>query len=87
MVQDVLFVMQGKVLTAFPQDGHSLFPSMKTVPNEVCDFAPFANNTDAAILQFLELYFPLRIDHYATITDSGGPGLHRGGNGVRIGAF
>lgn len=48
-------------------DGHSLFPSMKTVPNE-----------------FLELYFPLRIEHYATITDSGGAGLHRGGNGVRI---
>ncbi|KAJ7487787.1 Hydantoinase/oxoprolinase-domain-containing protein [Mycena latifolia] len=48
-------------------DGHSLFPSMKTVPNE-----------------FLELYFPLRIDHYTTITDSGGAGLHRGGNGVRI---
>ncbi|KAJ7755337.1 Hydantoinase/oxoprolinase-domain-containing protein [Mycena maculata] len=48
-------------------DGHSLFPSMKTVPNE-----------------FLELYFPLRIEHYATIADSGGAGLHRGGNGVRI---
>ncbi|KAJ6631083.1 Hydantoinase/oxoprolinase-domain-containing protein [Mycena sp. CBHHK59/15] len=48
-------------------DGHSLFPSMKTVPNE-----------------FLELYFPLRIEHYATIPDSGGAGLHRGGNGVRI---
>ncbi|KAF7350406.1 hypothetical protein MVEN_01345400 [Mycena venus] len=48
-------------------DGHSMFPSMKTVPNE-----------------FLELYFPLRIEHYATIPDSGGAGVHRGGNGVRI---
>ncbi|KAF7349308.1 hypothetical protein MSAN_01720300 [Mycena sanguinolenta] len=48
-------------------DGHSMFPSMKTVPNE-----------------FLELYFPLRIEHYSTIPDSGGAGLHRGGNGVRI---
>ncbi|KIJ53509.1 hypothetical protein M422DRAFT_241749 [Sphaerobolus stellatus SS14] len=48
-------------------DGHSLFPSMKTVPNE-----------------FLELYYPLRIEHYSTIPSSGGAGLHRGGNGVRI---
>ncbi|KAJ7336259.1 Hydantoinase/oxoprolinase-domain-containing protein [Mycena albidolilacea] len=48
-------------------DGHSMFPSMKTVPNE-----------------YLELYFPLRVEHYATIPDSGGAGLHRGGNGVRI---
>ncbi|KAK7046636.1 Hydantoinase/oxoprolinase-domain-containing protein [Favolaschia claudopus] len=48
-------------------DGHSMFPSMKTVPNEI-----------------LELYFPLRIEHYSTIPDSGGAGLHRGGNGIRI---
>ncbi|KAF7323952.1 hypothetical protein MKEN_00616700 [Mycena kentingensis (nom. inval.)] len=48
-------------------DGHSLFPSMKTVPNE-----------------FLELYFPLRIDKYETIIDSGGAGFYRGGNGVQI---
>ncbi|CAK5272605.1 unnamed protein product [Mycena citricolor] len=48
-------------------DGHSLFPSMKTVPNE-----------------YLELYYPLLVDRYALIPDSGGAGLHRGGNGVRI---
>lgn len=34
--------------------------------------------------EFLEAYFPLRIERYETIADSGGPGLHRGGNGVRI---
>ncbi len=34
--------------------------------------------------EFLESYFPLRIDAYETIADSGGPGLHRGGNGIRI---
>ncbi len=33
--------------------------------------------------EFLESYFPLRIVEYASIADSGGPGLHRGGNGVR----
>tara|TARA_Y100001970_G_scaffold294368_1_gene451826 strand:- start:7315 stop:9237 length:1923 start_codon:yes stop_codon:yes gene_type:complete len=34
--------------------------------------------------EFLEAYFPLRIETYETIPDSGGPGLHRGGNGVKI---
>ena len=29
-------------------------------------------------------YFPLRIREYATIPDSGGAGLHRGGNGIVI---
>jgi len=35
--------------------------------------------------EFLEAYFPLRIVQYETITDSGGPGLHRGGNGLSMG--
>ena len=35
--------------------------------------------------EFLEAYFPLRIREYATIPDSGGAGLHRGGNGITIG--
>jgi N-methylhydantoinase B len=35
--------------------------------------------------EYLEAYFPLRIDTYELITDSGGAGLHRGGNGIRIG--
>ena len=35
--------------------------------------------------EFLEAYFPLRIVAYETIPDTGGPGLHRGGNGVSIG--
>lgn len=34
--------------------------------------------------EFLEAYFPLRIERYETIADSGGAGLHRGGNGMRI---
>jgi len=35
--------------------------------------------------EFLEAYFPLRIVTYETIVDSGGPGLHRGGNGLSMG--
>ena len=35
--------------------------------------------------EFLESYFPLRIETYETIPDSGGPGKFRGGNGLRIG--
>jgi N-methylhydantoinase B len=34
--------------------------------------------------EFLEAYFPLRIERYETITDSGGPGRFRGGNGIEI---
>ncbi|KAK9782804.1 putative 5-oxoprolinase [Seiridium cardinale] len=44
-------------------DGHSLWPGMKSVPNE-----------------YLELYYPLRLEKYSTVPDSGGPGLYRGGN-------
>ncbi|MEM9387933.1 MAG: hydantoinase B/oxoprolinase family protein [Pseudomonadota bacterium] len=35
--------------------------------------------------EFLECNFPLRIDVYETLADSGGPGMHRGGNGLRMG--
>jgi N-methylhydantoinase B len=35
--------------------------------------------------EFLESYFPLRIDCYETLPDSGGPGKQRGGNALRIG--
>lgn len=48
-------------------DGHSLWPGMKSVPNE-----------------YLELYHPVRIEEYNTVTDSGGAGLYRGGNAQRI---
>lgn len=34
--------------------------------------------------EFLERYFPLRIEHYGAEPDSGGAGLHRGGNGIRM---
>ncbi|MEH6569270.1 MAG: hydantoinase B/oxoprolinase family protein [Halioglobus sp.] len=34
--------------------------------------------------EFIESYFPLRIERYATIPDSGGAGLHRGGNGLSV---
>lgn len=34
--------------------------------------------------EFVEAYFPLRIEKYETITDSGGAGLHRGGNGLCV---
>ena len=35
--------------------------------------------------EFLESYFPLRIETYETIVDSGGAGYNRGGNGLRMG--
>ena len=35
--------------------------------------------------EYIEAYFPLRIEVYETIADSGGPGLNRGGNGIRMG--
>ena len=34
--------------------------------------------------EFIESYFPLRIETYETIPDSGGAGLHRGGNGLSV---
>ena len=35
--------------------------------------------------EFIEAYFPLRVETYETIPDSGGAGLHRGGNGLTVG--
>lgn len=34
--------------------------------------------------EFLERYFPLMIERYETKADSGGAGLHRGGNGIHM---
>ena len=34
--------------------------------------------------EFLERYFPMRIERYSTEPDSGGAGQHRGGNGIRM---
>lgn len=34
--------------------------------------------------EFIESYFPLRIERYEIIPDSGGAGLHRGGNGLSV---
>ena len=34
--------------------------------------------------EFLESYFPLVIERYQTVADSGGPGFFRGGNGIDI---
>ena len=34
--------------------------------------------------EFLERYFPLIIERYSTEPDSGGAGLHRGGNGIHM---
>jgi N-methylhydantoinase B len=33
--------------------------------------------------EYLEKYYPLRVEAYGVRPDSGGPGYHRGGNGVR----
>ena len=35
--------------------------------------------------EFVEALYPLRIETYEAIPDSGGPGVHRGGNGVHTG--
>lgn len=32
--------------------------------------------------EYLESYYPVMVDGYTTITDSGGAGFHRGGNGI-----
>jgi N-methylhydantoinase B len=37
--------------------------------------------------EFLESYYPLRIERWETVADTGGPGLHRGGNGVEVAYF
>jgi N-methylhydantoinase B/oxoprolinase/acetone carboxylase alpha subunit len=34
--------------------------------------------------EYLESYYPMRIEKWETIADTGGPGLHRGGNGVEV---
>src|ERR687885_816548 len=34
--------------------------------------------------EYLESYYPLRIETWETVPDTGGPGLHRGGNGVDV---
>ena len=34
--------------------------------------------------EFIESYFPLRVERYETLCDSGGAGLHRGGNGLSV---
>jgi N-methylhydantoinase B len=34
--------------------------------------------------EFVESYFPLRIEVYETLADSGGPGKNRGGNALRV---
>jgi N-methylhydantoinase B/oxoprolinase/acetone carboxylase alpha subunit len=34
--------------------------------------------------EYLESYYPLRIERLETISDTGGAGLHRGGNGVEV---
>src|SRR5690606_15677936 len=34
--------------------------------------------------EYIEAYFPLRIEVYESIPDSGGPGRNRGGNGIRV---
>jgi len=52
---------------------------------------PFGDGSDGHSLwpsftnvpnEFLEAYFPLRIERYETVVDSGGAGKFRGGNGV-----
>ena len=37
--------------------------------------------------EYLESYYPLRIEQCETVADTGGAGLHRGGNGVDVAYF
>src|SRR5689334_956053 len=37
--------------------------------------------------EYLESYYPLRIEKWGTVADTGGAGLHRGGNGVDVAYF
>lgn len=34
--------------------------------------------------EYIESYFPIRVDRFESIPDTGGAGKHRGGNGVRL---
>jgi N-methylhydantoinase B len=34
--------------------------------------------------EYIEAHFPIVVESYRTIPDSGGPGLHRGGNGLEV---
>ncbi|MFL6136044.1 MAG: hydantoinase B/oxoprolinase family protein, partial [Nocardioidaceae bacterium] len=34
--------------------------------------------------EYLESYYPLRIERWETVADTGGAGVHRGGNGVDV---
>jgi N-methylhydantoinase B len=34
--------------------------------------------------EYLESYYPMRIERWETVADTGGAGLHRGGNGVDV---
>jgi N-methylhydantoinase B len=34
--------------------------------------------------EYLESYYPLRIEKWETVSDTGGAGIHRGGNGVDV---
>lgn len=34
--------------------------------------------------EYLESYYPMRVERWETVPDSGGAGLHRGGNGVDV---
>jgi len=34
--------------------------------------------------EYLEQYYPLRVERYAVVPDSGGAGKHRGGNGMHV---
>ena len=40
--------------------------------------------TDSSPYPHQQKYFPVRIERFYTVADSGGAGLHRGGNGINI---
>ena len=42
------------------------------------------NSRNHGIGRVLESYYPLRVERWETIPDTGGAGLHGGGNGVDV---
>ena len=69
-------------ISSFSRLASAAFPAGRsaTVPDGHSLWPGFTNVPN----EFIEAYFPLRIMKYETIPDSGGAGLHRGGNGLSV---
>lgn len=59
--------------------GHGAAPG---APGASCRHAHMTNTRNTSI-EIIEVVFPVRLQRYEVLRDSGGAGLHRGGDGVR----